>query len=1316
MTLTHPFKLLQAFLRHPAMARLQRQVVWLLGSLLLVFSALLLLLRFVLLPQVNSYRGDIERELSVALHLPVSIGSIEGHMQGIHPRLELHELAIKDSAGRQALNFDNVVGVISWTSLLKWSPRFYLLEIDAPVLAVRRDTSGRFFIAGLEVKNDKSGADLPAWVLDQHRVVIRDARVTWTDELRQAPPLILDQLNLQLEKTLVGRHRFGFTALPPQGLASKFDVRGVFDGDGIADVEHWQGELYGAVAYVDLAGWHPWVDYPVELPRGRGAVQAWLDFSGLRPTAVTTDVSLADVQMRLAPELAMLSLQHLNGRIAAHRQGAGFDFSTRQLSLATNDGITVAPTDLHLQRDADGGEFSVNKLNFQALAALAAHLPLPDNFRHQLTNYSPHGSLDQFRFRWHGQAWPFARYNIKGGFSQLAIASVDNQPGISGISGTIEGDEVAGDLLLAGKGTSLSLPAVFHQPMTLDALDARIRWRHTGKGTVLELSQVQFRNADAEGSANGTYEIHDKGVGNVDLDARLSRADGTAVWRYMPLQAGPDVGPFLHAGLTQGKVTETTLKLKGDLDKFPFADHDGIFRVHGIIHDAVLRYAEDWPRIDGINGELDFDGPTMTITAREARILGVRVGPVKAVIPDLDVHEQQLLVEGKAAGATTDFLGFIEASPVGVQIDHFTKDMTATGNGELELKLVIPLLHSAQSTVNGSYRFDNNHLLLDPDIPPLDDVRGHIEFSAESLNAKNVTATMFGLPLKLDLKTQNDGSVLAEASGDASAAQLRKQFAYAGLKNLAGSAHWSGTVKARKKSAEVHISSDLVGMSSSLPEPFNKSAREAMPLLFERKPADMRLLGKKTRDRSNRDITELSLGHSLHAQLVYREDGGQTVFERGLVGIGDVAARLPERGLTVAIYQPHINTDLWQTLLADANDKPVSIKAAAPPAASTPSKTLTASTATNSLMPNRIDLRSAELQALGRTFHDVKVSATRPAGAWAADISSREFAAKLEWADGDNANSAKLSGRIARLTWPEATTATAADTISIDTIKKLPNLDLTLDHLALKGRDYGELHLAAENKGNDWNASYTLRNDDGTLEGQGRWRLAVPPSAAASDTQADFKLHAKNIEHFLNRIGYPNVVKRGNTDLNGRLMWKGAPYEFDIASLNGQLTLEAHDGQFNKGDPGIGRLLGILSLQSIPRRITLDFRDIFSDGFAFDTVKGQVTVSNGVLNTQNMEISGPAAKVQMAGSADLNNETQDIKVRVQPKLGESAAVGVLFVHPAIGATAWVFNKLFGNPLDSAFAYDYAMTGSWSDPKVDKVGAQAGAAVKPDTDK
>lgn len=1302
---------------HPVSARLLRILIWTFIATALLFCTLQLLLRFVLLPQIDIYRGDIERALSQAVHHPVVIGKLSGRMQGIRPRLELDGLSIKDDAGRNALSLNNVTAIVGWSSLLKLSPHLHLLQIDAPVLDVRRDAAGRFFVAGMPIKEEQGGPDFSAWVLDQGRVVIRDARVVWTDEKRNAPPLVLDRLNLRLQRAVVG-HRFGLTAQPPAALAGPIDLRGDFTGNSIERIREWEGELYAKAGNVDLAGWRAWVDYPVEVDQGRGSATVWLDFAGLQPTSLTADIAFDNVKTTLGTDLEALDMQRLAGRVTARKLDSaknGYEITTRQLTLSAK-GIAVPATDLRFTRDDGGGDILVNRLDFPTLAALAAHLPLPPDLRRQIADYAPQGSLKQFHGRWRGERWPFTQYAISGGIDRLGIASVNGQPGFSGVTGTIDGDQDNGTVVIAARDTTLTLPKVFTHAMAFAALDARMQWKRAAHHTDLQFSQVKFHNADAEGSASGSYRTSATGAGSIDLDARLTRADGKAVWHYIPLQAGADTASFLERALLQATASDVTLKLKGDLDKFPFADRSGTFRIQGRFRDGVLRYAEDWPQIDNIAGTLDFDGPAMTIAAQEARIMGVRAAPTKAVIADLE-HAQSLLVEGKAAGATTDFLKFIEASPVGAEINHATRDMKASGNGELDLKLALSLHRLADSTVAGSYRFDNNGLLLEPAMPALEGVRGKLEFTAKSLRAKGVTATMLSMPLRFDMKTEDDGAIVADVVGDLNAAQLQQRLAHAGLRNLSGTARWTGRVAVRDRSTEIRISSDLVGLASSLPAPFNKTTRDALPLRVEYKPADLRLLSRKQRDGSARQVAEATLGRAaspvLRAQLIYREDADtrRSVFERGLVGIGDMEPRLPDRGVAIAVVQPRVDLDLWQKLLDDgAEDKP----------AASASKSLP----TDDLLPSRLDLRTAELRTLGRTFHDVRFVASRrvtlqsgqqptlQAPIWGVDVNSREVIAKLEWA-GDTGNGARLSGRVARFGLPDAVgtdekPAEVLDQVSAETIKKLPNLDLTFDHLMLKGRDYGELKLMADNKGSDWNARFNVRNDDGTLEGQGVWRL--PPAVPSSQTRTEFKLHAASIERFLNRVGYPNTVRRGNADLTGKLAWAGGPQDFELAAANGELVLDARSGQFSKLEPGVGRLLGILSLQSIPRRITLDFRDIFSEGFAFDSISGKVAVNKGVLDTQGMDIRGPAAKVQMAGSVNIEAETQDLKVRVQPTFSDSAAVGALFVHPAVGAGAWVFNKLFGNPLDNAFAYDYTVTGSWADPKVEKVGAQHGSAA------
>src|SRR5690606_15043324 len=143
-----------------------------------------------------------------------------------------------------------------------------------------------------------------------------------------------------------------------------------------------------------------------------------------------------------------------------------------------------------------------------------------------------------------------------------------------------------------------------------------------------------------------------------------------------------------------------------------------------------------------------------------------------------------------------------------------------------------------------------------------------------------------------------------------------------------------------------------------------------------------------------------------------------------------------------------------------------------------------------------------------------------------------------------------------------------------------------------------------------------------------------------------------------------------------------------------------------------GRLLGVLSLQALPRRITLDFRDVFSEGFAFDRISGSIGVARGVLRTDDLEIRGPAARIMLAGNADLAAESQDLRVLVQPTLSESIAIGAAagLVNPVAGVVTYLAQKVLSDPIERLFSYEYTITGSWSDPQV----ARSNAAALPAT--
>jgi uncharacterized protein (TIGR02099 family) len=1295
---------------YPWLATLLRALLWTATLVYFAFALLLMALRYAILPQIENYRGDIEQMIGSAINRPVGIRKIEAHWAGLRPALSLEGFEIRDTRGQRALGFDEVEAELAWSSLWHFQLRLARLELNEPNLLVRRDRDGRYFAAGLEV-TPQAGAedDFSDWLLAQDRVVIRNASITWQDELRNAVPLEFKRLNFQLDNS-GSRHRFGFTADPPRHLAARIDIRGDFKGRDLDQLEAWKGEIYAELDYADLAVWRTWVDYPVALPQGNGALRLWLGFARKELVSGTADVRLADVRLQLRPDLPELDLLQLEGRLAGRRLDGGLEAELRRLTLATRDGIALQPTDLKLTwlgaaaNRPPQGTASANGLDLDALARLSAHLPLDDAMRARLARHAPRGRVFDLKLDWKGapggDGGTLEKWSVKSRFEGLGLSALGPVPGISGVNGGVEGNETSGSLRLDGQRAAFELPTVFAEPkLELEAFAADLDWKATVDGLQVTLKRAAFHNKDAAGEANAVWQALAQGPGRLDLDARLLRGSGEAVWRYMPLAVGKDVREWLHGAIVGGKASDVTLKLRGDLYQFPFRDgKDGVFEVRGRFSEANLRYASSWPEISDIEGELLFSGQRMLITGKSGKMFGVNLREVQAEIADLEQSEELLIVTGKAAGPTADFLRFIEASPVGERIDHFTEDMKAEGSGELDLKLSLPLRKLDNSKVDGSYRFDGNRLTVDSDLPPLTEVRGALRFSADHLEAKGIRGNLAGSPLTVDVKTAGDGNVQINAAGEVSVTALRRQFPHPLLDHLAGSAKWSGNIRVRKKYAEVKLSSNLVGLSSSLPEPFNKPATEAMAFSLERKPppepAPSRPANLRTATAAVtrapapatpvQDMLEIGLGRALRFQLVRRHDANPAVITRGLLAVGDVSASLPERNLSVAVNLPRVNLDFWRSLV----DGQTNGNGSAREEPSFPA-----------LPAVQFDLRATDLILMEKSFHEVHISGIKPESSSSTrfELKSRELAGNFEW---NSAGSGKLSGRIAQFSIPEAVATPAVmQARASEVIERIPALDITVDQLSFKDHALGTVRIAAENREGYWNARVDAKNDDGTLEATGRWR----PSPTQPDTRIEFKLGAKSIEKLLARVGYPDTVRRGSANLSGSLSWYGSPFTLDYPTLNGSFKLDAAGGQFVKLEPGVGRLLGILSLQSLPRRITLDFRDIFSDGFAFDSIGGQFAVTRGVMETRDLQIQGPSAKVLMSGTVNLGAETQNLKVRVQPAVGETLAVGAMIANPIAGAVVWAAQKLFKDPLDQAFAFEYGVTGSWADPKVEKIG-------------
>src|SRR5262245_12937499 len=257
---------------HSTMKQVGRAVEFLAWTAFFVVAASVLAVRFWVLPDIERYRGEIVAAVSAAVGQPVRIGGIQAGWYGLNPQVQLRDVRIYDHAGREALTLPSIENRLAWSSLLRGELKVRSLAIDGLRLQIRRDAEGALYVAGVKLGSD---ARFSRWLLAQDEVVLRNAEIEWHDERRGAPALALTDVNIRLRNS-GEQHSLGFSARPPEELASSVELRAVLQGPNLSDPAAWEGRVYVELGASDLAAWRTWIDHPWRIVRGDGAVRAWL--------------------------------------------------------------------------------------------------------------------------------------------------------------------------------------------------------------------------------------------------------------------------------------------------------------------------------------------------------------------------------------------------------------------------------------------------------------------------------------------------------------------------------------------------------------------------------------------------------------------------------------------------------------------------------------------------------------------------------------------------------------------------------------------------------------------------------------------------------------------------------------------------------------------------------------------------------------------------------------------------------------------------------------------------------------------------------
>ena len=1328
-------------------ARLTRWAFLSVAGVWLVVALLWVLLHGFIVPRIGDFKPLLEAQASRLSGRAVHVGSLQAHSNGLLPSFEALDIEVLDTQRPEGLRLGRVLFTLSPQSLLRGA--FDQIVIDRPSVDIHRSADGTWSVAGLVLEGSSDGS-LADWLFSNAEVVVEQGQLRWMDDTRpEAEPLALRDVRLVLRNGL-HRHQFRLDATPDPRWGEPFSIRGQFRQPLLSLREgnwsEWSGTLYAQFSQVDLQYWRHLLPQhaALELLRGQGWARAWLDVRQGRIHGVTTDVALSQLQARSTSSPQPITLDTAQGRLSLRPWNHGFEVTTEGLLLKGAQAVPWAAGRWRLAwspaqgAQAEQGEWQIDRLDLDGLLDTAALVSPDQSWVATLRTRQLQGVVRDLKGQWQGH-WPaLDQYRVQGQIEHLSLQALSGKaaaghptwPGVQGLQATFDVTQDGGSAQVKVTQGALQLPTLLEEPQVpVSELTADLSWKHERTGWVVQLARGQLSNADLSGDVQFTWSspVAAQTLGTLDLQANIRRVEARHVARYLPLTLHDKVRHYLRDALKQGSADNVKLRVRGNLDQFPFMPpHQGEFRVSAQLNRVTYAYVPgapaagtaapapaEWPALTDLSGDVLIDRDSLQIKGAKARLAGAPTlawSGLEASIAHL--AEPVVEVRGDARGPLGETLRLMQTPGLSRVLSQVLDKSSGTGTVDLKLRLSLPIDHLEQTRASGQLVLGGNDLTLMPQAPSLQRARGTVQFSETGLMLQGMQARMLGGEARLEgglrwTPSASEPPLQLRIQGYASAEGLRQQRDWQAAARLwalmGGGASYNAVLQWHQGLPDLVVTSQLQGLSLQAPAPLGKSADSSQTFRLE--------YGLTPESRSAaasrwQDQFVLSVGTALKAQLVRDIGATPSRVLRGGVSLSqDIAPAvvLPQSGMGLNARWDELNLDQWSTWLDKLGASPADLVASS---AGTRASVSANADALQDLMPSTVSLSAQRVTSEGRTLHNLVVGATRQGDLWRATLSADELNGYSEYRPASGTQPARLYARLARLVIPPSAVS-QVDTLLSEQPTSMPALDIVVNDLELKGKRLGRAEIDAVNRINAqgsraWQLNkLNLINPDATFTAHGNWQPTGPQ--AVRRTQLDFTLDVQDAGELLGRLGSPGLVRQGKGKLAGQVGWNGSPLSPDYASMGGQFNIQIERGQFLKSEPGAARLFGVLNLQALPRRLMLDFRDVFSEGFAFDAFRGDVAIQQGMASTNNLQMKGVNAAVMMEGRADIARETQDLKVVVVPEF--NAGTASLFygtINPVLGLTSYLAQYFLSRPLVKANTQEFHVSGSWSDPQVKKV--------------
>ncbi|MGH8506408.1 MAG: YhdP family protein, partial [Stenotrophobium sp.] len=857
----------------------------------------------------------------------------------------------------------------------------------------------------------------------------------------------------------------------------------------------------------------------------------------------------------------------------------------------------------------------------------------------------------------------------------FGYAAADGPVGVSGISGELSADEDSGRLHLAGGGVTLDLPQAMRNPVPFDALTGELQWHRQSEGWQLSMPQFtwQLAGTQGQGAVSLLLPSADGQSPNLDLTANFDAADANRLKPFIPTHWHPHLHDWLTDGILGGRVANGVLRIHGPLADFPFEKNpDGKWQLDFDANAVKLLYHPDWPEVDDINAHLTFTGNRLDISADSGSVKGLHL--IKASARFADFNDAQLQVDATVGGELPRFYDFLRASPLKKTLAGLVDHTSASGAAKVEVHLDIPLKDAAQTEVNGDVALDDAQLRYKGLSQPIHDISGNIEFNQHGVLSTPISAKFEDLDLDVRIAPREGTKGVISAGFDygpqADGGGVSEFVPELLRKALSGHAHWTAELPLAADNTGLTLRTDMKGIAVALPAPLGKTAEQAVPLsiVIDAGNDDKTRVRVDYQDRLSADIALAPAAATGNATT------GATVTGVNLQ-LGKGPAPVATSGVYVSGATDDLDLGAWHAALGTLGN--------------------------SSLALQKIDLHAGHLHLLGQTVSDVHLLSTPVAQGSSTLLDGAGAEGKVDW---DKSAGGRLTARLKHLrldaqpppTDEAAASASATEAPAQDPAQ-LPQLDIRVDQLDAGSADLGKATVLTQRiAGGQSLAQCELTGGKTTLSAGGQWTRLNGQSSAA----LKFDLSSHDIAAVLKAFGYAPNLDAKDSHFTGDLKWpaRAAGLKWELAQ--GPIAIDVKTGKLSAVESGAGRVLGLLNFYALPRRLTLDFRDVTGSGLAFDSIGGSFDLADGVAKTGNLDIDGPSLRMEVRGQVGLLARDLDQTVKVYPSVSSGVTLGAaLLGGPAVGALVLIAQQVLKQPLEKLTELDYHVTGSWDNPKI-----------------